>query len=292
MIYFAKSDFNFFVEGQSIRMESAAYQIESEFVKTIDDLEFVMSSLNRKIANSTANKNAINHILQSANYSALKNQQVYSMLSNGTFFWIDQNRQLLLSSEFGIIQTPINVSAREYLSETEKTAWKIFLGQPAIGAASRQHVIPVGVGVTNSAEKYLGTLAAGLKVEDLVKKFAHIAVLYQSEFAVIDQKNRVLVESRDGLFSQDHKLINALNNHTYSAGNEIILDHSLFLRSDRYVISRGFEKYPYTVLISKNNGVITRAAWMQEIMPHFIEWLIISVFFISLRYFIRTSLRK
>ncbi len=292
IFYFANRSFNSFVEGQAIKMESAAYEIETEFVKNFDNLEFVMTDINRKISASAATQNSINDILKSANYAALKNQEVYSMLSSGTFFWIDQNRQLVISSEYGILPAPINVATRSYLAETEQSPWKIFLGEPTIGAASSQYVVPVGVGVSDAKGKYLGTLAAGLRVENLLKKFINIATPYQTQFAIFDNKGRLIVESRTALFSKDVRVVNSLKNYKQVTGNQILLDHFKFAPSAKYVISRDFTKYPFTVLVAKNNGVITREALLQEVVPHFIEWLIVSIFFVSLSYFIRTSLKK
>lgn len=292
IFYFANRGFDFYLESQTMRMESAAYEIEADFSGLLDDLEAMIGHINRKIMTSSGSKSHINSILRFSGDVRGHHSNLQNILSDGTFFWIDAKRTLLMSSEYGILKMPVSVSGCDYLANTERNPWQIFLGEPAIGAASGQYVLPVGVGVNNADGSYLGTLATGIKVYDLIDRFSRISNFYQVDFAVIDSKSRILLESKPDLFSTDRKLLRALNNITLERGNRIILDYSMWYSDRKYVVVRSFDKYPYMVLISLPNGKITSEAFVEEVWPHLIELMIVTIFFASIFYFVRTSLKR
>ncbi len=287
VVIFALANFDSYLGRKKLEMKSAAYEIEFNFANTLDYTESVLNYINRKIALSNGNKSQINKIFKSFNGSHGDYGSVRDVLSTGMFLWIDDRNLLTISSEYGLIKMPLDVSNRDYLAHCEKTPWKIFTGSPTIGAASGQYVIPAGVGVVDEDGRYFGTTAVGFKVYALVEKFEKLVRNYGVDFAILDNHDKVLMESVSGLFSEDHDL---LKNLQFSSAKEVregtLSEFKLFNPRGSYVIMRNFEKYPYKVLISAPNGILVNGA-SKEIWPHLIELLIITIFFSTLLYFVR-----
>ena len=288
--YFASRSFDLYLERESMKMSSTAYEIETGFTNTLDYTESVLNFIDRKIANSGGNKEKIITILKSYDSADTDYTLVRDVLSMGMFFWIDANKMLVMSSEYGMVRIPLDVSSRDYLANTQKTPWKIFTGNPAVGAASGQFVIPAGVGVFDAKNKYIGTLAVGFKVDELVERFSKLSRRNKTDFAILDKNNKVLMESIEGQFSKDRKLTRVLNSFSKERNDAVILDYKIFNPKSNYVIVKNFEKYPYQVVVELKNSVVTSGA-ISEIWPHLIEFLIITIFFGTILYFVRTVLK-
>ena len=291
IFYFATRSFDSFLERENMKMESTVYQIEMAFTNTLDYTESVLNYINRKIAVAGGQKNKVNDILRSFNSFDSDYSSVRDVLSTGIFFWIDSHKMLTMSSEFGIVKMPVDVSGRDYLAKTEKTPWKIFTGTPAVGAASGQYVIPAGVGVADDKGRYIGTVAVGFKVYDLIQRFSKLSRHNKTDFAILDAQNKVLMESTEGLFSEDRELARALRGISPDKVEAVVLDYSMFAPRSNYVMLRDFEKYPYKVVVAIQNGVVNSGAF-SEIWPHIVEILIVTVFFGTMMYFIRTVLKR
>jgi hypothetical protein len=289
--YFATRSFDSFLERENMKMESTVYQIEMAFTNTLDYTESVLNYVNRKIAISGGKKEKVNDILKSFNSIDSDYTSVRDVLSTGIFFWIDSHKMLSMSSEYGVLKMPVNVSGRDYLAQTEQTPWKIFTGNPVVGAASGQYVIPAGVGVADNKGEYIGTVAVGFKVYDLVERFSKLSRRNKTDFAILDAKNKILMESNEGLFSEDNELAKALHAITSDKTETIVLDYSVFSPGSKYVMVRDFEKYPYKIVVAIQNNVITSGAF-SEIWPHIVEIIIVTIFFGTMLYFIRTVLKR
>ncbi|NBV05971.1 MAG: hypothetical protein EBS06_01885 [Proteobacteria bacterium] len=290
IIYFACLSFNSFLERQKLEMESVAYEIESSFSSTLDQLESILNSVNHKVANSGGDKEKISKILKSFSVSESDHKLLTEELSGGMFFWINNQEMMVMSSDYGLVKTPIDVSKRDYLKNTKQTPWKIFAGVPTIGAATGQYVIPAGVGVVDAKNNYLGTSAVGLKVDKLLEKFSHFADRYKVSFAIIDSQNAVLIGSNPKMFLQDNGLLKNITASSDYNVQETVLDFKLTSPKDYHVISRKFGKYPYLVLIGAKNEAVAAGAF-QEMMPHLIELLIITTFFATILLLIRKVLK-
>ncbi len=291
ILCFASRSFDSYLERETMKMSTTAYEIEAGFTNTLDYTESVLNYINRKILISGGRKEKIESILKSFNSSDTDYNSVRDVLSTGMFFWIDSRKMLTISSEFGLVKMPVDVSGRDYLAQTEKTPWKIFTGVPTVGAASGQFVIPAGVGVVNNKGVYIGTVAIGFKVSDLAEIFSKLSRRSRTDFTILDGKNKILMESKKDLLSEDRELLKVTGLVAKDKIDAIVLDYKIFSPRNNYVISRNFEKYPYQVLVSLQNSAVTSGA-INEIWPHLVELLIITIFFGTILYFIRTVLKK
>ncbi len=277
IVYFSFLSYDSYMKSRNLEMEAAAYEIEMSFTNSISYAESVLNYVNRQIVLSKATNSEIAEILSSFNRSHHGYNSIKDVLSVGMLYWVDEEKRLVASSS-GAIVTPIDLSSRDYLSRTKDDPWKIYTGSPVIGAASGQYVMPAAVGVYSNG-KYFGTSVVSFKVYNLVEKFKRLTGYYGDDFAILDSNNKVLMESESGLFSEDKELLNSLQFSTQSMHPELVSKFSPFKQKGHYLIVRNMEKYPYKVLIGSQNNVLTKEILL-KIMPHFIELMLVTVFFI------------
>ena len=293
VLCFAWGSFDSYLERKTLEMKSAAYEIEFNLTNTLDYTESVLNFINRKIVSTKGNKQQISKIFKAFKGSHGDYGSIKDSLSDGMFFWIDVNKFLSVSSKYGIIKIPLDVSKRDYLAYSQKTPWKIFTGAPTIGSSSGDYIIPAGVGVSDE-NSYIGTTAVGFKVRSLVDKFSKLVGVYKVDFAILDKNNKVLMESVSGMFSQNSNLARSLElpNKSLVGYREVVVsEFSLTDPRGFYIIERNFEKYPYKVLIGSQNGLITKSA-SSQIWPHLIELLIVTIFFLTILYFVRNLFKE
>lgn len=289
IIYFSFLSYDSYLNRKRLEMEAAAYEIEMNFTNTLSYAESVLNFMNRQIAASKSSNDKIAEILASFNHSYYGYNSIKDVISAGMFYWIDGNRNLVASSA-GVIQSPIDLSSRSYLVNTQKDPWRIYTGTPVIGASSGQYVIPAAVGVLDNNGEYIGTSVVSFKVFGLLEKFKNLIDYYGSEFAILDENNKVLMESEIGLFSEDNDLLNNLKLSNQSLHQEMVSDFSLF-KNRNYVIVRNIEKYPYKILIGNKNSVLSGEV-LFELLPHLIELIILTIFFATMMVLVRNAKRS
>lgn len=286
IITFSYCTYSSYMERKLLQMDAAAYEIELNFSGTLSYAESVLNHINRQISTSKVSNDQIAEILSSFNRSHYGYNSIKDMLSAGMFYWVDANQQLVASSA-GPITSPIDLSSRDYLNKTMQDPWRIYSGAPIVGAASGQYVMPAGVGVVDSKGNYVGTSVVSFKIYNLIERFKRLTDYYKTDFAILDENNKVLLESNTGLFSKNTELLNDLKICDESLHREFVSSYSP-LSKGHYVIVRNLEKYPYKVVIGNKQSEMT-SEMVLEMMPHMIEFLAITIFFIIMLTLLRGS---
>ena len=281
-----------YLERERMRMESTAYDIEVGFANTLDYTESVLNYINRQISMKRNNKNQINRIITDFNSAENDFRLIRDLMSTGMFYWIDDHQMLTISSFFGVVKIPVDVSNRDYLRQTENTQWKIFVGSPTTGVISGQYVIPAAVGVAAPDGRYIGTTVISFRVDKLMDRFSNLAKRNKVDFAVLDAQNKIVMESKQGMFSEDHNLMNAVRNSAKEKNNnQLVSDFDLFNPRGNYAVLHSFGKYPYKVVVSFQNKKMI-SGMLGQIWPHLIKFLILTLFFVMVFYLIRDMLKK
>jgi len=277
IFYFSYSNYKTYIEKKRAEMSEVAYSIEMNFLNTLGYAESTLNHINRQIASSNASNSGISEILASFNKADYSYNSIKDILSVGMFYWVDANKHLVASSA-GPIVSPVDLSNRDYLEMAKKNPDKIYSGVPVVGASSGQHVIPAGVAVMNSKGHYLGTSVVSFKIDGLVEKFKRLIGHYKTDFAILDDGNKVLMESDPGLFSEKAVLLKSLDDVTDELHEETVSTFSFTNRDGGYIMVRNVRGYPYKILTGYKNDVIIREV-ISENMPHLVELLIITAFF-------------
>jgi hypothetical protein len=290
IFYFSYSDYKSYIEKKRLEMSEVAYEVEMNFLNTLGYAESTLNQINRQIADSKLKTPEIKKILSSFNSANYSYTSIKDVLSVGTFYWVDANKHLVASSA-GTISRPIDLSNRDYLESAKNDLGKIHTGSAVIGASSGQHVIPAGVAVVDSKGKYLGTSVVSFKIDSLVEKFKRLIGHYKTDFAILSDNNKVLMESELGLFSENIQLLRSLTDVDGSVTEEVVSDFSFTDRDGGFITLRNVRGYPYKILVGYKNTTLTSEI-MSENFPHLIELLIITFAFAMIFLFFHDAVSR
>jgi hypothetical protein len=269
------------MEKKQLEMRSAAYEIQLSLESTFNYAESLLNYINRQIASNHTKNVEIAKILSSFNESNEGLNSIKDMLVAGMFHWINDKDQFVASSS-GVLTVPVDLSNRDYLAKTKIDPWKIFLGSPVIGATSGQYIIPAAVGVIDKENHYIGTSVASFKIHDLVEKFKRVIAEDEAGFAILDANDKVVMESEPELFSKNRELVKELKIISSYSNEKFSSQFCLSKKDEHYVTLIKSEKYPYKILVGNDIGKIRKEAFF-EVLPHLIEFLILTGFFVVFR---------
>jgi hypothetical protein len=255
IISFAYRTYNSYIEKKRLEMDLVAYEIEMNLDNTFGYAESLLNYINYRIISSKADNKKIAEILASFDESNQGFNTIKNMLSAGMFYWIDAKNQLVASSA-GNLVAPVDMSNRDYLANTQKNPWKIYIGKPVIGAISGLDVIPAAVGAVDAGNNYTGTSVVSFKICDLLDRLGKMAHNYKTDFAIIDLEGKIVMESKVGVASDAKK--------------------------DGYILSRNIAKYPYKILVSYDKTRMRNEIFF-ELLPSLIELLTIVALFTALK---------
>jgi len=151
-------------------LDVAMSKVERTFVDIIDNTEYIMNLINFQIQEKPQDKEYINSILKKFR----TNSRLSNQLSWTTFSWVDNNDILTVDATYGVMENPIDMSDRDYLSLTKIKLEKLILGRPVIGRPSNKWIISGGVGITNERKNYIGSMVIGFDLKILLFKLRNV----------------------------------------------------------------------------------------------------------------------
>ena len=263
-----------YMEVKKLEMEYAISEIEVSFEGMLDYTESVMNHIGKQIGVSDGSTKEISQILNSfGDRSKYGDDSIKNTLSISMFSWVNDKKFVTINSEYGVIRKPFNVSGRDYLHKVATDPWIMHTGLPVIGVVSGQQIIPAGIGVENiKSKKYLGAIVLGFTTNSLVERLKKIIDIPNMDFAILDRNGVVILESADGIFSED-KLF--LKNGT------TIFTFSPLSPENSYLISKQINKRPYLIVSGYQNSVIINGL-VSMLWPYFLVFVFFSMLFFSI----------
>lgn len=123
----------------------------------------------------------------------------YNFFISTLFDWVDSNDMMLITSNSGILQKPINISQREYLKKTRSHPWELQIQNPAVGIPSGQLIIPAGIGVTDESGKYIGAVTMGFALDGIRSKIDDVISLKSIKYAILSENNTIIASNIEEL---------------------------------------------------------------------------------------------
>ena len=221
-------------------------RVKRKFLDSVLYTKHIMSYIGYQIAMEGAANDYefINRLLLSYRRS---DDQVMAW---STFSWVDKNRNLVVSSNLGVMKELVDMSGRDYIPFTIRYPKNMFMGKPVYGIVSKLWSIPVGYGVIDQRNDYLGTVISGIVISGLKSKIEDSITNRNISFAIIDEKAEVVTQS-DNLneeTNQDffHKFLRKVAVKTG--------EKSFSYKGGYY---QKFEEYPYGIITTYNQSFIS-----------------------------------
>lgn len=244
-VIFANSYFNFKSEV-AVEVREQNERIRRRFSDSVLYTKHIMSYIGYQIAMESAadNYEFINRLLLSYRRS---DDQVMAW---STFSWVDKNRRLVVSSNIGVMKEVVDMSLRDYIPFTIQYPKNMFMGKPVYGIVSKLWSIPVGYGVIDQRNNYLGTVISGIVISGLKSQIEDSITNRNISFAIIDSKGEVVTQS-DNLNEEKNRdfFLKFLQKVAARTGEQ-----KFSYRGGYY---QKFEEYPYGIVTTYNQSFIS-----------------------------------
>ncbi len=285
-IWFAFGVYN--LEGDKVknRLEQEGANIDNALIGIIEHTGFIMQNIGKQIKSNYKDKRYIDQILNK--YKT--NPNISNILSWTIFSWADINHQITVDAVYGILDKPIDLSKRDYISQTINEPGVIKLGKPVKGSTSHRHMIPAGVGIVDNKGEYIGTMTIGFDLEQLVLKLKSLIKNDGLEFALIDLKGKTILKSDKAIiFSYEQKARKSniqdkfkqiLNSKKFNTISEV----NFFAKENNFYFHK-LENYPYIIYLQYNHKLVRAQLW-RDLTSRLLEIIIIGFIAVLLSYFI------
>lgn len=231
-------------------LSKEAAAIENVLLERFNSTFLIIRKMGKDIAQNPHDKIYIKKILEKYRSDIFLNQ-IYSWT---IFSWADQNSQLIVDGERGIMKNPINISMRDYIPAAISNPGKMLLGKPVYGSTSKKWMIPGGVSIVDSKQEFMGTITIGFEIDGLLKIVQRAIKNHDINIELVNNKSPVFrIEKLFAkIFSlQDSNFSNETsdNNHNSFSVNLEGYPYDLVLTYDKQAASLILEQNIYSRLI-------------------------------------------
>lgn len=260
-------------------LENEALRIDRTLIIELDNASYVLESLGREITHYGADDlEVIGQLLSSFN--------LHSGIDH-YFSWIDNDQKVVISSNRGLLDKPIDVSDRGYLKKSLAEPWKVQTGRPIFGRVSGKWILPLSMGLTDYTGRYIGTLLVSVHIASLGKKIRDIINNDAVDFRLYSHTLIPLTASSpesDALFEQPLQKLEGID-FTKAQRGVLQRGNPLFSKS-RYAFFEVSERYPYVILLEYDQ-LRHLEAMKTAILPKLLQLAITACFLIFLLWVIR-----
>lgn len=261
-------------------LEKEAVRIEYRLDAEIERAGFLLSSIGRQI--TLENSKDLVRIAQLL--KAFDNKTgIYPILT-----WIGPEKYVLVSSNRGVLEKPLDISDRDYAVGPNDEPWKIHIGQPIQGRLSNRWVIPISIGISDNTGRFLGSIMLSMDINTLSDQISQLVRREGISFAIVSKNLVPLTEvSPDKDFIANNFPANALAgiDFEHTAGR-LLSQGNLFLGTGNYTYFHVSQGYPYVVLLGYDakfsDEQIRRVLWSR-----LIEIMSVAMFLSALLWIVR-----
>jgi len=207
------------------------------------------------------------------------------------FTWVNPDHEMVISSDQGVRESPIDMSDRDYVQESAPEPWKMVVGRPVEGRASKRWVIPAAMGITDDTGKFLGTLVISIDIDTLSKRISRLVQHEGSSFAIASKQLAPLTQvPTDKDFIAQHFPAEALVNINFSQHpSGLVSEPSPWFESSDYAYYRVLQHYPFVILLdydSKYNNEPVRSLLWSRLL----QMAGLALFFVLFMWMVRIRL--
>lgn len=224
-------------------LEKEAVRIEYRLDAEIERANYILNAMGH-------------HILRSKDTSLLGIAQMLKSFDNkggiySIFTWVGPDQTVLASSNRGILEKPVDMSDRDYVSKALAEPWKMQLGKPIQGRISERWVIPVALGLSDDTGKALGMIVIGLDINTLSDQISQLVRREGISFAIVSKNLTPLTQvSPDNNFVSNNFSPEKLIGIDFtSSSSGLISKGNLFFGTGSYLYYRVSANYPYVALL-------------------------------------------
>lgn len=214
----------------------------------------------------------------------------YNIFTWTLFDFITPDGRVLAASTIGVLEKNITITPnrRSWMIDARFEPWKFHIAKSDIGIVSNEPIIPIGFGVTNKKNKFLGIISLGVNTEKLKKALELSTEGLITNFAILNSDHSIITASKNfDLENQTEfqKKLAATLNSSFAdvSGSFIKIENRTFF-------CLKITHYPDLIIISGVDKKIANTEFLSEVLPKILNTLYLTIFFLILLYFFRTKL--
>ena len=266
-------------------MDKESLRVEHALSAEMESASYVLTSLGKQIVlDPDRNLTRLAQILKSFD----SKDYIYSILS-----WVSPEQQLIVSSNKGVLEKPVDISDRDYVKKSFADPWKMAIGRPIEGRVSGRWVIPVSMGITDYTGKFIGTIMISIDINMLTDRVSGLVKRDGLSFAIVSRTLIPLAQVSDDKDFVNHNFpIQKLVNIDFAKNPSGLMSQvSMFWNSGNYSYYRASQTYPYIVLL----GYDTR--YSDETLRSLLLWRLLqavamAIFFVAFLWIVRMRMIK
>lgn len=188
-VWVAWSTYHFQSEQVVLELKKEADRIDNTLEREIGHTSHMLRAIGKQISDmDTTDHRSIARLLKTYH----ENNQVRAIWA-----WTDAEQQLVVSSNRGVLDTPVKLSDRDYINKAQGDPWQLHIGTAIEGRVSERWVVPIAIGVTDETGKFLGTISASIDINRLTDQIKHLIRRDGTSFAIVSTQQALLTEVSD-----------------------------------------------------------------------------------------------
>jgi signal transduction histidine kinase len=262
---------------QDLEKESA--RVDRAISMEMESIEYMLSSLGRQIA-IDPNRD-LTKLAQSLKSFDNKGH-IYSI-----FTWTNNDHKMVVSSNKGVLDEPVDISDRDFIQQAATDSWKIHVGRPIEGRVSGRWVIPVGMGVTDYTGKFIGIISLSMDISKLTEQIRDMAKRDGISFSIISKTLIPITEaSDDKKFVSDVLAKKLVDVDLTQNSSGFFADGSLLMGTGGSSYYSVMADYPYIVLMGYDSSYMDENVRLM-LWSRLLQVLVVAMFFMVFLWIVR-----
>lgn len=265
------------------QMEAEALRIDRALIVEIENASYILESLGRQIQATTDKSENVAQLYFSFAKSEGPKRSIFS--------WVNKAQMITVSNNLGVLDTPIDVSDRDYVKKSIAEPWKVHIGRPIEGRLSKKWVLPLALGLTDKNGTYMGSAIVALDTELLTENIGRTVQDSKTHFAITNLALTPVVQSADsGNFFADHFDVTTLAKIDFDKTKSGTYSQvSMFDEKSMYAYFERSSQYPYIIFLGLDPDQ-SRAAIRKLLQPRLFQLIVIASFLLYVLWKVRTSI--
>ena len=280
-IWVSVETFHNYQDDVAKQMESEALRLDRALIVEIENASYILESVGRQIQATSAEDE---HNIAQLFFSFAKTEEP----SGNIFSWINKKQMVAVSSNLGVLETPIDVSDRDYVKKSIAEPWKLHIGRPIQGRLSKKWVVPLALGLTDKGGNYIGTVIISLDTNTLGEHIARTLKDSGIHFAITNTALTLLTQAWpiEQFFTQNFDVTSLAQIDFDKNKQGMLSSASLFNRHRIYSYYESSSQYPYILFLGLESEQSSKAI-RALLVPRLVQLLVIALFLLFVLYTVR-----
>lgn len=263
------------------QMENDALRVDRALIVETETASYILESVGRQIqATGLGQQETIAQLFFSFTKSEGTKRSVFS--------WIDKTQMLVVSSNLGVLEKPIDVSDRDYVKKSIAEPWKVHIGRPIFGRLSQKMVLPLSLGLTDKGGTYAGSVIIALDIPKMTEEISRVIRDDGTQLAITNLALSLITQtpSSEAFFKKTFD-VNKLARIDFNKTTNGVYSRASFL-SDRSVFSY-FERssqYPFVIFLGRD-PVMNKHSVIDMLLPRLFQLCVIALFLLFVLWTVR-----